>query len=206
MRYLTAAILWAVGTFCFAASVGRTGPGGVEPEVDLPGALHTKNVGGSDGAGLCVFTSIGHAARWQNVEALVDFQTFMRKYPGGGWPEKVTQYIPKASAAKGAAAPQYVQVEGVDIEILRLALKSGRMPSVTYAYSPTGRYSGQRIAHMVNLVYLDDKVAAVLDNNFVGEDKVEWMSVAEFRRAYTGSGGGWSVVLLDPGPPAFPWN
>lgn len=198
--------MWAVATVALAASVGRTGPGGVEPDVDLPGSLQLKNVGGSDGAGLCVFTSIGHAARWQHVEALVDFQAYMRKFPGGGWPGKVTQYAQKCAAAKGLPTPGYLQVEGPDVEILRAALKSGRMPSVTYAYSPTGRYGGQRIAHMVNLVYLDDAVAAVLDNNYPGEDKIEWMSVAEFRRAYTGSGGGWAVILLDPGPPALPYN
>src|SRR5581483_10835823 len=51
-----------------AASVG--GPrhdDGTEVACDLPNDLHLKNTDGSDGAGLCVFCSIAHSARWQNV-------------------------------------------------------------------------------------------------------------------------------------------
>jgi hypothetical protein len=39
------------------------------------------------------------------------------------------------------------------------------MPAVTYGYSP--RYGG-RVAHMVNLVHLSERWAAILDNNFPG--------------------------------------
>src|SRR5437870_2565093 len=116
---------------------------------DLPASERTKNVGGRDGAGLCVFTSIGMAARWQNERRLVNFQEQMRREPGGGYPAKVERMIGKY----GAGTP-YVQYEGSNLDILQAALRSGRMPSVTYGYSE--RYGGT-IAHMVNLIHLDER-------------------------------------------------
>src|SRR5260370_30645652 len=76
---------------------------------DLPPSEHLKNSVGRDGLGLCVFTSIDHAARWSNEPALIGFRDFMTKQPGGGWPEKVDDYIPKMAASKGLPAPGYVQ-------------------------------------------------------------------------------------------------
>src|SRR5437588_9957087 len=40
---------------------GPTSPIGTEVTCDLPVSQRTKNVGGRDGAGLCVLTSTGHA-------------------------------------------------------------------------------------------------------------------------------------------------
>src|SRR5207249_61040 len=74
---------------------GPVGPGEVEVTCDLPLPLRAKNVGGSDGAGLCVFTSIMHSARFQNERRLWDFQGDMRRERGGGWPQKVDQMIEK---------------------------------------------------------------------------------------------------------------
>ena len=65
---------------------GRTSPDGVEQlQIDLPASEHLKNVGGRDGSGLCVFTSVEHSGRWQNVEQLTGFQSKMKKEDGGGW-------------------------------------------------------------------------------------------------------------------------
>src|SRR5262245_16320763 len=177
---------------------GRTSPDGLEEVcLDLPGTEHLKNVGGRDGAGLCVFTSVEHAGRWENAVQLVGLQAKMRQEPGGGWPEKLDQVL-----ARHAAGVQYLQHTGGDPAILRLALKTGRMPSVTYGYSP--RYGGGNIAHMVNLVHLSDRWACVLDNNFPGEDRYEWMAPAEFERRWKLKGGGWAVVVLAPPPPPIP--
>lgn len=179
---------------------GPVAPDGKRQVVcDLPVDQRTRNVGGRDGAGLCVFSSIGHAARWQNERRLEDFQKKMRAEPGGGYPSKVDAMI--AKYGKGA---QYVQYEGSDPTILEAALKTGRMVSVTY----NGRdphYRGT-IAHMVNLVYLDADLACVLDNNFVGENELVWLSRQEFLSRWTGGGGGWAVVLLNPPPPPPPHN
>ncbi len=178
---------------------GRTSPDNTEQlQIDLPASEHLKNVGGRDGSGLCVFTSVEHSGRWQNVEQLTGFQGKMRKEDGGGWPEKVDKMV-----SKYAPGTTYLQYSGDDTSLLRLAIKTGRMPAVTYGYSP--RYTGTgRIAHMVNLVHLTPRWAAILDNNFPGDDKYEWMAPAEFTRRWKLGGGGWAVFLLSPPPPPPP--
>ena len=189
-----------------APFVGKpTNPDGTEIQNDLPARLHLKNRGGSDGAGLCVFASLQHSARWQEVPPLTEIFEWMRTRPGGGWPEKVDKVVAELCKARGAAKPDYLQVEGADFELLRRACRTGRMPAVTYCYSPTGRYGKARIAHMVNLVHADETWCAVLDNNFPGT--IEWMSPAEFQRVWTGDGHhGWAVILLAEGPPPVPVN
>lgn len=178
---------------------GRTSPDGSEEiQIDLPGAQQMKNTGGRDGAGLCVFTSIEHAGRWQNVDSILGLQTKMTKEPGGGYPSKVEKMLEKY-----CNSAQYLQYEGNDPALIKLALTTGRMPSVTYGYSP--RYSG-KIAHMVNAAHLSEKWAAILDNNFPGENKYEWMTPNEFKKRWISGGGGWAVVLLAPPPPPLPIN
>src|SRR5690348_3191161 len=180
---------------------GPTAPDGkTEVVCDLPVEQRTKNVGGRDGAGLCVFSSIGHSARWQHESRLEDFQKKMRAEPGGGYPEKVDAMI--AKYGRGAA---YLQYEGSDPAILDLAIASGRMPAVTYnGHDP--HYGNQTIAHMVNLVYLDERWACILDNNFIGEDELLWMPRAAFLKRWQGGENGWAVVLLAPPPPPVPCN
>jgi len=197
MNLLFLLLLNLTGFFADSQIGGRTSPDGVEAlACDLPALEHLKNTGGSDGAGLCVFTSVEHCARWQNEESLRGFQQKMRKEPGGGYPEKLdrmmARYCPNAS---------YLQYTGTDPSLLKLALHTGRMPAVTYGFSP--RY-GNRIAHMVNLVHFSDRWACILDNNFPGEDKYEWMKPAEFERRWTLGNGGWAVFLLNPPPPPVP--
>jgi hypothetical protein len=139
------------------------------------------------------------------VPPLTEVFEWMRTKPGGGWPEKVDRVIADLCKAKRMPRPDYLQVEGNDFELLRRACRTGRMPGVTYAFSPTGRYGKARIAHMVNLVHADERWCAVLDNNFPGT--IEWMSPAEFQRTWTGgSGHGWAVILLAEGPPPAPSN
>lgn len=211
------ATLFATFTYLAAVSAGNVGGNihtdGTPIQADLPGRYHMKNVGGRDGAGLCVFTSINHAAHLQDVEVLKDFQAWMKQHPGGGYPEKVRAMIARKCKEKGVPEPLYVQVEGDDLEILKLACRTGRMPGVTYCWSPTGRYNGQRIAHMVSLVAAgvgkgpDGKGWwVILDNNYPGEGKYEWLSEAEFKKTYTGMGGGWCVILLGHPPPPPPRN
>jgi len=216
MKLIFCLFLGALPTIAFTQASGARIGGKVSPDgttelqCDLPSTLQTKNAGGSDGAGLCVFTSIGHASRFQNVGLLTDFRDYMRKYPGGGWPQKVDQMIERIAKERGVPKPEYLQVQGgrETLDILKAALQSGRMPSVTYSRSPTGRYSGQRIAHMVNLVHLDSNYVAVLDNNYIEphDNAFEWMSVDQFLSSYTGGKTGWAVIMLDPGPPPFPFT
>src|SRR5262249_31655622 len=110
---------------------GRVSPDGAEEiQIDLPDGEHLKNTGGigprgpGTGAGLCVFTSIEMGlGRWGNEEELLGLQQKMTHEPGGGWPEKVDQMMRKYAPHAG-----YGQYTGPDPAVLRLALKTGRMP------------------------------------------------------------------------------
>jgi hypothetical protein len=183
---------------------GDEAPDGTPVQVDLPPDLRMHNTGGRDGAGLCVFTSMNHAAIWQDVESLKDFQKWMKSKPGGGYPEKVAAMITQKCKELGVVEPKYVQVEGNDLEPIRVALKTGRMSCITYSFSPSGRYGGQRIAHMVNCVHDVNGYFGILDNNY--PEKIEWLDESEFKKSYGGGGGGWTIILLDAGPPPPPRN
>lgn len=175
------------------ATIGgpRSPDGKVEVTCDLPVEMRHLNRGGSNGAGLCVFASIDHAALYQNDDKVIGLFQKMFKEPGGGWPAKV-----KAMMAKYCPGAQYVQYEGKDPAILDLALKTGRMPAVIYGGD-----------HMVSLVYLDATWACCLDNNYIGENQLRWFKRDEFvNRVWRGGGNGWAVVLLHPRPPAPPHN
>jgi hypothetical protein len=197
-----------------AAKVGgKVSPAGDEIHIDLPENLHRKNVS-SRGQGCCVFTSIHHASLWQHVPQLNEFPKWLQAkgLTGGGYSGNVTERIKKICQERGVPEPAYIQIHGSveeDLKLLSLATKTGRFPAVTYGISPTKRYGGGRIAHMVSLPHadLDKDCFCVLDNNYIGINQYEWMTKAEFVRAYTSGGrAGWSVILLDPGPPPVPYN
>lgn len=190
-----------------ASVSGPEHPDGTRIRCELPGNFHQRNTGGSDGAGLCVFASMRHTGLWQNESAFSGLFNYMRNFPGGGYPSKVDAMLKRYCQEKNLPMPQYLQVEGSDLEILKAACRSGRMPCVTYGVSPTGRYGGRRIAHMVSLVHADDRHFVILDNNFPGEQAYEWLTPQEFLQAYTAGGGGWAIILVDPpGAPPRPWN
>ena len=199
---------------CDAAKVGgKVSPAGDEINVDLPEWLHNKNRS-SRGEGCCVFTSIWHSAEWQRIPQLYEFPAWLqaKSLPGGGYPGNVDDRIKKICAERKMPIPSYIQIMGKvddDLRILSLATATGRLPAVTYGVSPTGRYGGGHIAHMVSLPHADvaKDSFCVLDNNYVGVKQYEWMSKAEFVRAYTSGGkAGWAVILLGDGPPPVPWT
>lgn len=184
---------------------------GTPADAWLPSALHIKNVGGSDGAGLCVFTSLEMVARSSNVRELFGFQDWMKKQPGGGWPEKVDRMIAAFTKAHALPKPTYYQVEANDLPFLRKALRSGRPCGITYSYSPTGRYGGKRIAHMVMCCAAgagkgpDGKGwYCVNDNNFPGS--WEWMSESQLLSVAAGGSKMWLVAFANPSYPPSPLN
>lgn len=193
---------------------------GVRATADLPTSEHKRNVGGSDGLGLCVYTSAWHASRWQSVDDLYGFRAFMERRPGGSFPQKFDADLAAYCRAKQIPVPGYIQHNGGDVEFLKLALKTGRMVCITYC-GVDDFYGAEVIAHMVNLLYLDDQQACILDNNRPGEflwmsadDLVaRWRGVQKDGRAYmvrvgparwSPVGGGWAIVLLDPPPTPYP--
>lgn len=187
----------------FAANVG--GPvhaDGTEIACHLPDALHQKNTGGSDGAGLCVYASARHSGRYQGDPLFEKIFDWMRKHPGGSYPSKFKRTLEQCARETGLPIPEYIQIENNDLEILKAACKAGLMPGVTYSFSPTGRYGGRRISHMVSLPHADDRHFVVLDNNYV--HSYEWLTPQEFLRTYAGGGRGWAIILLTPPPPPPP--
>jgi hypothetical protein len=166
-------------------------------QIDFPLAWRAANTGGKDGAGLCVYTSIMHAARWQKETPLEDFQALMRQERGGGWPKKVDAMI-----ARYAPTVDYFQYEGRDPTVIKAALKGNRLPSVTY----NGRdpHYATWIAHMVNVVHFDEHWVAILDNNYIGAQDLVWMTPGEFLERWHGKGSGWAVVLLREPPERLP--
>lgn len=183
---------------------GPEGPGGVQVTCDLPLELRKVNIA-SRGLGCCVFRSLDHAARWQNVPALYGMPEWMKSkgIEGGGYPAKVAKLVPQIAKDRGMPVPELVTYTGKDPRFLEVLLSTGRMPCITYC-GRDKHYNGQTIAHMVNLVYLDKDRACILDNNFIGEQELVWMSRGEFIERWVGKGGGWGEGLLAPAAPPVP--
>jgi hypothetical protein len=204
--FTLAGLVHAQGPVIGAKVGGTIAPDGkTQIQVDLPNDLHQENIA-SKGLGCCVFRSIDHAARWSNQPALIGFPEWMvsKGIPGGGNPQKVDQLVPKIAADRGLPTPRYVQAETKDLELLKLALKTGRMVCVTYSRSPTGRYGGKHIDHMVNACHADSSWIAILDNNYI--KSYEWVTPDEFQRICNEGKLIWFYVPLDNPPPPPPKN
>lgn len=183
------------------AEGGPLCPDGKPVTCDLPVELRHKNLPGRDRAGCCVFASLMHSARFQNVRPMWDFlETIAKNENGGGWPQKVDQMMAKYCPGVG-----YVQHTGGDPEFLKAAMRGGRMLAVTYCGRDQHYGPNTSVAHMVNLVRFDT-LAVVLDNNFIGENQLVSMLPEEFLARWKGKGGGWAVALTAPRPFPVPHN
>jgi len=211
---LSVLVLWALAWKPRASSVvygdtvgayvsGPVSRDGVRARCAIPAQWHQKNAGGSDGAGLCVFASMRHTGLMQGDPVFAGLFHYMRNFPGGSYPSKTKQMIERYAREKGLPVPHYIQAERTDWGLIQRAAQAGRVPAVTYSISPTGRYRGQRIAHMVSLVHCDGERVAILDNNYIGENAYEWMTLEEGRRAGILD---WVIVLITPGVPPAPFN
>jgi hypothetical protein len=206
MKKVTCALAALFLAFCclpaFTGEVskGFTNSSGVRAVVDFPYEWRLENKAGIDGAGLCVFTSTEMAARWHGW-ALKGFRDWMTKKPGGGYPSKLDKMIQEFCKIYNVEVVDYWHYEGRDLSILEEALKHRCMLCVTYSWSPTGRYGGRKIAHMVNLVHASGNDFCILDNNY--PDSYEWMTRKEFEKSWTGYGNGWAVIInTSPLPPS----
>ena len=174
---------------------------------DLPGSQHIQNIGSKiNGAGMCVFSSIEMAALYSGLEQMRGWRNWCAtSMPGGGWPERVDDYLAKWWKAKNLVPIPYIQYEGKNPEtVLDLCDKTGRMAGITYGYSP--RY-GTSIQHMSNAVMFKSDYGVVLDNNFTGEDRYEWVARKELiRRTIYPNKSAWVFVWLHQGPPPSPHN
>ena len=191
---------WKKDTEAFVECEDGVGPGSTEIECDLPKVYRKANIS-SKGLGCCVFRSGDHAAHYQGVEVLWGWPEWMKQngIAGGGYPGKVDELIARIAKDRKLPVPEYVQHTDGDPKFLELALKNGYMPCITYAGMDPRYGPNTGIDHMVNLVYLDSKLACILDNNYI--DKYLWMSRDEFLARWKARGGGWAWTLLAPPPP-----
>jgi len=134
MRRLYAAIVWMVLIGLAAVVLGATLGGstaadGTEAYCDLPVELHRRNTT-SRGQGCCVWTSIHHAATWQNVPAYQEAPKWIQEHriPGGAYPGAVERYLPEMARQRGASqVPAFLNYEGSDLELLKLACLTERI-------------------------------------------------------------------------------
>lgn len=188
---------------------GQVGPDGkTEVVIDLPVDQRMRNIGSKrDGLGMCVSTSMTHAARWHNMREWLTFRDWCAEFPGGGYPSKMDKQVREFAKEKGIPCPMFLQYEGTDPTIIEEALAAGLCVSNTYCGRDGVRYSGH-ISHMVNTVYLSRKnnLAAIMDNNGKAEDLI-WMSFDEYVERWTDGGrGGWVFLWLVAPPPPPPCN
>lgn len=188
---------------------------GQDVTCDLPGSQQIGNIGSKVSshdqfgrpyqAGMCVFTAIEMAAIHSGLEQMRGFRNWVaERYEGGGYPEKVDQCLKDYFEAHNMAPIRYVQYQGTSPDVvLKLCDKTGRMACMTYGYSP--RY-GRSVQHMVNGVGFK-KYGIVLDNNYIGEDRMEWMLTKEIvRRSIYPNRSAWIFVWCAPPPPPSPRN
>ena len=164
-----------------------------EPDVDLlavPKDGRPRNVGGRDGAGLCVFTSCQYAGWYLGEPELKVFQKKMRQEPGGGTPKKLEAMMRKYCPG---AFQRMVQYEGADPKVIELAHRTGRPVCITWGGN-----------HMLNSVHLDSTRGCIVDNN--NPDKYQWFSRETYLRSARQGGGMWVVVFLKSPPPPPPFN
>ena len=176
---------------------------GVSIACDLPPERHIRNVGGSDGAGLCVDASVTHSADFHGLKQMLDFFNWCKKRPGGSYPEKLRQYITEYCKEKGVPEPEYIQITDGNVDFLEKASDGRIFLGTTYAGADGVLYR-QPIAHMISLAYFSRKTkrAAILDNNNPG--KILWMSDEEFVKRWLDMKGGWAFAWMAPPPPPVP--
>lgn len=182
--------------------------------VDLPGSQQFQNIGSKipsgpkrDHLGMCVFSAIEMSALACGLEQMRGWRNWCaEKYEGGGWPEKVDLCLRDWFTAKGIPPIPYIQYEGKDpASFMALCEKTRRPFGMTYGYSP--RYGGRSIQHMVTGVMFRNNYGVVLDNNFPGEDRYEWVERDEFiRRTIYPNKSAWLFAWLPPAPPLSPRN
>jgi len=172
---------------CDGTSTPLKRPYTVQPEyptVNLPKSLRQQNWLGSANEGSCVYATMVMALRWQGRH---DLAAKMKGYGNGSWSERLTADFTREGI-------RFAETETGDVKFLEWACRTRRGCGITWGYN--GRASG----HMLLLVHLDDKYAAILDNNF--PTKITWYK-REALLNFWKSGSGWAVTP-SVGPPAAP--
>ena len=142
------------------------------PTVNLPLSLRQSNWWAGDGS--CTWASMVSLLRWQGRYQTADW--VRQNYGGGEYPEDM-------AAKLDAAKIRYAYTTDGNVKFLEWACRTRRGCGITVLGG----------AHMVALVYLDDKWAALLDNNAV--EHYIWVPretlIAEWKASL-----GWAVTPI----------
>lgn len=165
---------------------------GVHANAPIPPDLHIKNEGGSDGAGLCVISSILANGRYQHVPGLEggkqsDLWLTAKSRPGGYYPGKLEELLKEVMPGE-----KWFSWEGDGTDLVAKYSADGYPVATT---TNTGAlYGYQSIHHMISNAHLDAEWACIVDNNDPG--KYHWMPRAEFDRRFVDGQQGWGFVWL----------
>ncbi len=174
-RILSMLILLASLAGCeFNEDMGRPVSSKERPTVNVPAALRQSNWRGPQGQGSCVHATMISLLRWQYRLNAADY--WRRAYGDGEYPEDLAAKFDQEGV-------RYAYVTNGDVRFLEWACRTRRGCGVTVMGG----------AHMVALVHLDDKWAAILDNNNV--ERFIWVPretlIAEWKASY-----GWAVTPI----------
>ena len=150
------------------------------PTVNLPETLRQSNWL-SRGSGSCVHATLISLFRWQGK---FEFADWWKQTHGGG------EFAWTTEQQLNAAGVRYASTDDRNnVAFLEAACRTRRGCGVTVMGG----------AHMVALVHLDDKWAAILDNNRV--DQFNWVPRETFLSEWRNSGS-WAITpVYTPAPP-----
>jgi hypothetical protein len=144
------------------------------PTVNLPLEMRQRNWQGPEGQGSCTWATMVSLLRWQGRYYTADW--VRRNCGDGEWPDNMAERLDQAHV-------RYAYVTNGDVKFLEWACRTRRGCGITVN-------GGQ---HMVALVHLDAKWAAILDNNAV--EKYIWVPretlIAEWKASY-----GWAIAPI----------
>jgi hypothetical protein len=178
---------------------------GVRASAPIPVELHVRNEGGSNGAGLCVISSVLSAGMAQGVPGL-DIPG-LDEASGGQKPGKGSKLWLAAKARKGGYSPdklasllkevmpreKWVSYVGTDPSEIEKLTKAGYRVCATM--NTGAQYGYRHIAHMVNDIHYETNGwACVVDNNDPG--MYHWMPAAERDRRLKDHGTLWAFAWL----------
>lgn len=199
MKRLIAAILW-LGSPAYAQQPDHRGEvvltepvfNGVRANAPIPPEMHFKNTGGSDGAGLCVDTSMtiagayhGIADLWKLTQSALMVDA--RANPGGSWPEKLERELKDHYPNEQWfmwESPTTEQVEAFNAQGLAVCTTTNTGALYNYDY----------IYHYIVTIHLDDVFAMIVDSNDPG--RYHAMPRAEFDRRAPNPDKMWATVWL----------
>ncbi|MDR3635310.1 MAG: hypothetical protein P4L84_16015 [Isosphaeraceae bacterium] len=171
--------------------------------VPIPPKYHVQNEGGSDGAGLCVISSLIQNGQYQGVPATRGGKNsplwrYAKARPGGYGPDKLRAAVDAVAPKEGFAS--YV---GTNTAVLEKITVDRKTP-VGATMNTGGLYNYAPIHHMISLLHFSrkDGTACVMDNNDqITRDErgklravYRWMPANEFARRWIDGGIGWAWV------------